>query len=245
MFHAPRITQQATEPMQRCVAPELLDELPPADPRAVRARRDLKRVNTLMGHARIMARALPSASDGNDSRRIVELGAGDGSFLLRVARRLGAGWRGTRALLLDRLSIVAPETRRRFEAQDWNVELLPADAVAWLASPDACCCDAMIANLFLHHFSEAQLRAILAGAARRTRVFVALEPRRSGRSLFFSRLLWLVGCGHVTRYDACISVRAGFAGRELARLWPEGDDWVRDERDVGSFSHLFIARRQE
>ena len=103
----------------------------------------------------------------------------------------------------------------------------------------------MLANLFLHHFSEAQLAGMLAAAASQVRVFLALEPRRSGRSLLFSRLLWLIGCNRVTRYDAPVSVRAGFAGNDLSQLWPAGEGWALRERPVGSFSHLFIAQRRE
>ncbi len=44
--------------MKRRVTGELLDELPPADPRAVRSREDLLRVNGWMGNQGIMARAL-------------------------------------------------------------------------------------------------------------------------------------------------------------------------------------------
>src|SRR5436190_16442240 len=44
--------------MQRHVEPELLDELPANDPRALRSRKDLERVNAWMGHSRIMARQL-------------------------------------------------------------------------------------------------------------------------------------------------------------------------------------------
>ena len=72
--------------MERCVKPELLDEMPPADPRAMRSRDDLQRVNAWMGNCGIMTRALRSTCQGLRKRRMVELGAGDGRFLLRVAR---------------------------------------------------------------------------------------------------------------------------------------------------------------
>ena len=42
----------------RVLEPEWLDELPPQDPRAVRSRADLRRVNWLMGNARLIARVL-------------------------------------------------------------------------------------------------------------------------------------------------------------------------------------------
>ena len=102
----------------------------------------------------------------------------------------------------------------------------------------------MTANLFLHHFPEAQLAELLRAAARLARVFIAVEPRRSARVLFFSRLLGLIGCNQVTRHDAPISVRAGFAGHELSRLWPAGQGWSLQERPAGWFSHLFIAQRE-
>ena len=44
--------------MNRIVEPELLDTLSPADPRAIRSRRDLRRVNAWMRNPVIMADAL-------------------------------------------------------------------------------------------------------------------------------------------------------------------------------------------
>jgi hypothetical protein len=231
--------------MERCVEAELLDELGPADPRAVRSRADLQRVNAWMGNCGIMTGALRSTCQGLKGGRLVELGAGDGRFLLRVARRLFPGWQGTRAVLVDRVKIIAPETRQGFAALGWRTEAVEADALAWVAQPGARAWDAMLGNLFLHHFHEVQLAGLLRAAARSARVFVALEPRRTARGLFFSRWLGLIGCNQVTRHDALVSVRAGFAGQELSRLWPADPGWTLEERPVGWFSHLFVARRRE
>jgi SAM-dependent methyltransferase len=231
--------------VDRSVKPELLDNLPPADPRAMRSRRDLQRVNAWMCNSETMARALRSTCNGGMSRRLVELGAGDGRFLLRVARRLAAGWQGASVVLLDRLKVVSPETCRDFETLGWHAEVVQAEALAWLPRQAAPVCDVTVANLFLHHFPEAQLAALLREAARLARVFIAVEPRRSALSLLFSRLLWLIGCNQVTQQDAPVSVRAGFAGTELSRLWPAGDDWTLQEGPAGWFSHLFIAQRRE
>jgi hypothetical protein len=231
--------------MQRCVKPELLDELPPQDLRAVRSRKDLQRVNGWMGNRGTMARALRSTSNGRMSRRLIELGAGDGRFLLRVAGRLSAGWQGTSAVLLDRLKIVSPETRQGFEALGWRAETVQAEALDWLKQPEAPTWDVMVANLFLHHFHEAQLAGLLRAAAKQARVFIAVEPRRSELSLLFSRLLWIIGCNEVTRHDAPVSVRAGFAGHELSRLWPAGEGWTLQEHPARWSSHLFIAQRRD
>jgi hypothetical protein len=231
--------------MERTVNPELLDALPPTDPRAVRSRKDLERVNAWMGHCGVIARALRSACPVRTARRVIELGAGDGRFLLRVARRLSSGWNNTSAVLLDRLKVISPETCHGFAALGWRTEVVQAEALVWLAQPAAPACDVMLANLFLHHFHEAQLAELLRGAARQARVFIAAEPRRSPRSLLFSRLLWLIGCNRVTRHDAPVSVKAGFTGSELSRLWPDGQGWTLQERSAGWFSHLLIAQRSE
>jgi hypothetical protein len=231
--------------MQRRVTRELLDDLPPADPRAMRSRDDLLRVNAWMGNRGIMVRALRLTCPGRKARRIVELGAGDGRFLLRVGRRLVPEWQDTSAVLLDRQMIVSPETRRGFETLGWRTESIEMDALDWLAQPAAPVCDAMFANLFLHHFREIDLAGLLRETARSAQVFVAVEPRRSTWNLIFTRGLWAIGCNQVTRHDAWVSVRAGFTGHELSRLWPADQKWALQEGPVGAFSHLFIARRME
>jgi hypothetical protein len=77
--------------LRRTVEPEILDQLAPDDPRALRARRDLARVNAVMLQDRIIARALLKYS-ATPPRVFVDLGSGDGKFTLRVARHLAAHW---------------------------------------------------------------------------------------------------------------------------------------------------------
>ena len=137
--------------MDRRVEPELLDELPAADPRAVQSRRDLRRVNAWMGNTRIMAHALRSAFDRPSRPRLVELGAGDGTFLLRVAQRLARDCGGATTLLLDKKDLLGPDTRHSFQRLAWNAETVASDVFDWLRQPVAEPWDAMIANLFLHH----------------------------------------------------------------------------------------------
>src|SRR5258706_4297720 len=188
--------------MDRRVEPELLDELPPEDSRAIRSRNDLRRVNAFMGNPKIMAAALRAAFEGKAARSIVDLGAGDVRLMLEVARRLSPAWNGTDVTLLDRQSILSPTTRKDFETLGWQAEVLKADVQDWLRQPVAQKPDAIVANLFLHHFRNPQLIELLRQAAGRTKVFIAVEPRRWAWSLVFGRLLWLIGCGPVTRRDA-------------------------------------------
>jgi hypothetical protein len=225
--------------MKRQIEPELLDELPADDPRAMRSRQDLRRINAWMCNTRIMTRTLRSTAQSHSPRKLVELGAGDGTFLLRIAQKLGDGWNGTEAVLVDRMGIVAPETLREFENSGWRAKVVSADVFDWLKHYEPC--DIMIANLFLHHFSDAKLAGLFQQAARNIRAFIGIEPRRWMWSVFFGRLLWMIGCNDVTRHDALISIRAGFAREELSALWPRNGPWILHERAENFSSHLFVA----
>jgi hypothetical protein len=233
--------------MERVVEPELLDILAADDPGAIGSRRDLRRLNAWMGNAGLMAAALRTALGGRMPACLVELGAGDGGFFLAVARRLAGVASGrqtnSKLVLLDQQDLVQPATHRQLQALGWQTEVVKANALEWIKQAGGEPCDAMVANLFLHHFSDSQLASLLLEASRRTQVFIGLEPRRSWWASAFSRLVWLIGCNRVTQHDAAASVRAGFDGRELTRLWPETKGWCCQENKAGSFGHLFIAQR--
>ena len=231
--------------MERIVLPELLDVLLPQDPSALRSRRDLRRLNAWMGHPRLMARLLKKHLIHPDARHVVELGAGDGHFLLAVAERLRGQWPGAQATLVDQLDALDPQTHGQFNRLGWRVHAETAEASEWLRKSSPNTSGAVISNLFFHQFETAQLAAVLRLAAASSRLVVALEPRRSWLPRVCGRLLWVIGCGPVTCHDGHISVRAGFSGHELSALWPDKDNWELTERAVGLFSHLFIARRKD
>jgi hypothetical protein len=228
----------------RRLEPEWLDELPPADPRAAASRRDLGRLNAVMRNARTVARVLRAAFGARAPSRLAEAGAGDGRFFLSVAQCLAGVWPGSSVTLVDRQKIVAPGAGEELRALGWTVEIVQADVNDWLDSTTAPAWDAVVANLFLHHFADADLARLLRRLASRTQVFIAIEPRRSAWTLAWSRGVGLLGCNPVTRHDAPASVRAGFAGHELTRLWPADATWSLEERSAGWFGHLFIARRK-
>ena len=229
--------------MKREIEPELLDELPADDRRAIGSRRDLRKVNAWMGHARIMSRVLAGAFSDRSPRSIVELGAGDGTLLLGLANRIASRWKPLRVALVDRQRLLSSRTKAEFEALSWHVESLETDVFDWLQRPNPEHSDVTIANLFLHHFTEDDLRRLLRHAANQTGLFLACEPRRVNFSLRAAGLLWLIGCNDVSRHDARISVRAGFVEDELSALWPVDNGWRLMERQAGLFSHCFVAQR--
>jgi hypothetical protein len=228
--------------MNRDVQPELLDELPHDDPAAIASRRDIARLNRTMGNECAMRDLLLRATGTRTPRRIIELGAGDGKFMLGLARKLSAHWRCVQVVLVDRKDAVPPGLQQEFKAFGWDVEVVVADVFDWLKKPEARA-DAMVANLFLHHFKEKELARLLALAAERTSVFAATEPRRSTLALASSRMVGFIGCNAVTRHDAVASVRAGFAGNELSSLWPAKAEWRLEEQRAGMFTHAFLATR--
>ena len=230
--------------MPRIVQPELLDLLPPNDPKALGSRQDLRRLNRIMGHVKIMAQqleALPSVKPF----QLIDLGGSDGTFLLEVAEKLGR--RNPAALvqatLVDRSPVMPPDMVERFAKFNWQLRAVTADALDFLRDAFAEV-DVMIVNLLLHQFDDESLRELLALASQRTRRFIAVEPERGGAPRFLSGLVGLIGCNSVTRHDACVSVEAGFCGRELTAFWPKGPHWKIEERRVGWVNHIFVAQRK-
>jgi hypothetical protein len=240
--------------MSRVVTAETLDELDPADPAARHSRRDLVRVHRAMGTRSIVLRgwrALVSTQRAGAPLRILELGAGDGSLLLGVARALAPRWPQVELSLMDRQDIVTPATLAGFAEVGWSARVQRADVLAWAArTPDAAQClpaprwDLISTALFLHHFDGGELDLLLAAAAARCDRFFACEPHRSWLALAGSHLVGAIGANAVTRQDAVLSVRAGFRGCEIAARWPQtGQQWQTWESAAGLFSHCFSARR--
>lgn len=240
--------------MPRVVTAETLDHLAPADPAARRSRRDLVRVHRAMGTRSIVSRgwrALVSKQRAGAPLRILELGAGDGSLLLGVARSLAPHWPRVQLSLMDRQDLVTPATLAAFAAVGWSAQVQVADVMAWAARPlDAAWgtptprWDLITTTLFLHHFEGAELDLLLAAAASCSDRFFACEPSRSWLALTGSHLVGAIGANAVTRGDAVLSVHAGFCGREISARWPQaGHRWQLRESAAGLFSHCFSAQR--
>lgn len=239
--------------MPRVVAAETLDHLAPDDPAARRSRRDLVRVHRAMGTRSIVSRgwhALVSSQRPGAPLRILELGAGDGSLLLGVARSMAPRWPPVQLSLMDRQDIVSPATLAGYAALGWSAQVEVADVLAWAALPDGATpgpsarWDLITTALFLHHFKGQELGLLLAAVAARSDRFFACEPSRSWLALAGSHLVGAIGANAVTREDAVLSVHAGFRGGEISARWPQaGHRWQTRECAAGFFSHCFSAWR--
>ena len=249
--------------MARVVAAETLDGLAADDPAAVRSRRDLQRIHRVMGTQRILLGALVdlgTARPGAAPLCVLELGAGDGSLLLGVAEAMHSKPATTRPSrrvelsLLDRQRLVAQSTIERYAQAGWTATACVSDVAQWVAGgaqsqPQGSAgtpsrWDLILANLFLHHFECSELAAMFGAIAARCERFFACEPRRGWAALAGSHLVGALGANAVTRGDAVLSVRAGFAGQELSALWPAPHTaWRLREYSAAPFSHCFEATR--
>lgn len=247
--------------MPRIVEPEWLDQLSPDDPSAIASRADLRRINRLMGHASQISRLFFNHTETPmwDGRRlrIADLGGGDGTLLLRLAREWSARGIRAEADTLDARSAISPGTVDAFSRLGWSLHAKTTDALHWARSwangmevageRKPLPYDLILCNLFLHHFKEAELAGLLAGIARATSLFIACEPQRSSFGLWGVRGLRLIRCSAVTLHDARASVHAGFAGEELSRLWPQeshrsqASAWRLTE-GKRFFTHYFVAQ---
>jgi hypothetical protein len=210
----------------RVVSPEILDHLAWDDPEAVRARRDLRFINWVMGNERWICRAVTSRP-GIAARGIVELGAGDGTLAAKLAR------------LLPEAAVTA-----------WDLAPRPAGLearVAW-RQEDISMAETvgsggiLVANLFLHHFEADVLRALGARCGAFD-MLVLCEPDRCRRAEWLSLGLW-PWIGRVTRHDMPVSIRAGFAVGELPALLGMGaEDWQVREWSTWRGARRIVACR--
>jgi len=185
---------------KRVVIPELLDHLPHDDPDARRSRRDLRRINRLMGNERWvcrMVRRFPEAV----GRGIVEIGAGDGALCGKLAR------------LFPQARVAAYDLAPAPADLDSRVEWRRGDIFAAPAPEPG---GILVANLFLHHFEKDSLAA-LGRWFEMFEVLVFNEPDRARLPHFLGGLMhpWI---NRVTRYDMHVSIRAGFAAGEIPGL---------------------------
>ena len=229
--------------LQRRVQPELLDALPSEDARARRSRADLRRLNRIMRSVPIALSALDRVAQNAPPHSILELGAGDGSLMLDIARHRATRWPDVAVTLLDRQSTVETKTLERIRALGWWPGVIKAEVWDWLAQGHDGVWDIIVANLFIHHFASDELPRLFQGIAAHTRAFFCCEPRRSGFALASSHLVGLLMMGPVTRKDAVLSVRAGFRGNELHSLWPADGGWKVHEYSGAPYSHCLLAWR--
>ena len=183
----------------RVILPEILDSLDPADPRAIRSRRDLRWIDLYLGNSRWIVSRLRNQTPAPG--HILEIGAGEGG----LCRKINAALSPATVTGLDLLGRPAS---------------LPGD-IGWVSGDffqtlPGLGADACVGSLILHHFPDRALRE-LRGSLRAFRALAFCEPLRARLPLVFSTLSSPF-VGEVTRHDMPASIRAGFRPGELPAL---------------------------
>jgi SAM-dependent methyltransferase len=228
--------------LPRLVVPEFIDQLPADDPGAIRIRQDLDFINSVIPNVRLVADALAERFP-QGPRTIMDIGCGNGAFMLKAAQRLSPRWRNVTVRLVDQQALISDDTRAAFAALGWTAEPVAADILEYLRQPHAPQPDAIVANLFLHHFPQDALATLLGLIANATPYLIACEPRRAKLSLRIGQMAWLGGLSDLTCHDVATSVWAGFKGHELSALWPDDGTWTLREFQSWPFVHGFVAQR--
>jgi len=183
----------------RVIIPEILDSLDPADPRAVRSRRDLRLIDLFLGNSRWIVRQLKKQTP--PPARVIEIGAGEG----RLCQKIQTARPSSTVTGLDLVQRPASLPRR--------IQWIDGDFFQTLPKTEA---DACAGSLILHHFSNEALRD-LGARLQSFRSLVFCEPLRSRLPLFLSMLSYPFA-SEVTRHDMPASIRAGFRPGELPAL---------------------------
>ena len=214
--------------MQRRLEPELLDSLPPDSPEALHSRRDLRLVNRAMGSAPWFEKTL--ARHARPGERVIDLGSGTGELAARL--------RSAAPVVIDGIDRI-PQPAGWPAQAGWHQSDILA-FTGWDAY------DIVIGNLILHHFDDAQLRALGEAIRPHARMLIFSEPTRRQ----FNQWVWnvtapLCGANHVTRHDGRVSIAAGFIGDEIplalgldASVW----SWNISYSWIGA--HRLIATRR-
>lgn len=223
----PSHSGRATPGPARSVQPEMLDALPEDAPDARASRRDLRIINRLLGSTAWFRRVL--RAHHRPGERILEIGAGTGE-LGRTLCAITPDCAG-----LDRIG----RPRDWPQSAAW-IETDVREFAGWGDYP------IVIGNLFFHHFDREELAQLGARLNAHARVIIASDPLRARRTeRLFSWLGPLMRANPVTRYDARVSIAAGFRGDELPRLWqldPAVWGWRAQETWRGS-SRIVAEKR--
>jgi hypothetical protein len=177
----------------RKLTPELLDQLPHDDPGALRSRADLRRINFFMGNERWIASMIPAGT-----RHITEIGAGDGHLLSHLACEF------------PQAEITAYDLAPRPAHLPSSVKWTQGDLFTQAPPAHG---GTLIANLFLHHFTDPQLRDLGEWMCGFDTLLIN-EPLRARLPLLLGKLATPF-VHPITRHDMRVSIEAGFQKGEL------------------------------
>ncbi len=215
----------------RSTDPEIMDNFQGTPETLQSVLDDINNVNRILGGNKITVAAVDRLLDANPRERytIVDVGCADGSMLRALA--LLCRKKGVTAdfLGLD-LSVDALELARAASKDFPEIRYREQD-VLQLSEADFTC-DILVTTLMTHHFTDGDLRVLLAQFARLTDIAVVNNDlHRSALAFYLFKAFSIFFIRTPTaKIDGLISIRKGFKKRELlafAKALPQMDHKIK------------------
>jgi 2-polyprenyl-3-methyl-5-hydroxy-6-metoxy-1,4-benzoquinol methylase len=188
---------------KRRIAPELLDHAPAEEARSNLAQ--IVRLNEPFGGHSVLRKTLAQVVNGNRAFTLLDIGAASGDTAKLISQIYPAAC--VSSLDLNPVHLAdAPQPKLLADA--FHLPFKPASF------------DYVFCSLFLHHFEDVQVSALMAGfyrIARRALLVSDLE-RHILPYLFFPATKPFFGWTSITMHDGMCSVRSAFRAGELRQL---------------------------
>lgn len=204
----------------RATETELLDQ-PDFDPAlAAASYRFMERINGRFGGIQVVRRFLAAEMAGHRTDalplRILDIGSGSCDIPLAVSRWARGRGISLRITCLETARSAADLARRQLaRAGDPAVHLLQEDVFNHQPAEPY---DYAVASMCFHHFSDAQILALLQRLRGFVRSSVLINDLRRSRLASLAARVPLVGAPAGVRHDALLSIRRGFKISELKAL---------------------------
>lgn len=201
---------------ERIYEEELLDAGAGTDEDVAGSLSDLRRVNRLLGGTRVVLRALESSMSLRPADKLSLLDVGTGSADIPEAVLRWSAERGIKArvaaLDISERNLRVARTRLGISR---DIELVRGDARELPFAPRSF--DFVTASLFLHHFSDDDVVALLRAFSQvAKRTLIVNDLVRNLVPYYFIRVVGsLFATSFLTRNDGPVSVLRGFTAAEL------------------------------
>lgn len=169
-------------------------------------------LNRLLGGDQVVFNALESVGEFQDFNTIVDIGTGSGELLAKLSTRYNAkiiGWEANPSIV---------ELARKNVESCPSVSIIEEDVFSQKFQDQTQ--DVLLASLFLHHFSEAEIIDLLLIAKKNTRKAIIINDLHRSMLAYnlFRFVTFITNSCYTTKHDGKISILKGFTKEDWARI---------------------------
>lgn len=224
--------RDTTKMLQRKLSTEFFDQHDPSHREAIQSRKDLGRINFLMGNFRWFKQQFSRMDLLGEHCVDLGAGAGDlGRYLYDQA--------------LGEFFVTGVDFLPRPLGSNWpsQWDWCQGDLCAFEGWEEV---DVCLANLTLHRFTNEQLAELGSKIKRNCRAVLVCEPARRRIHQWEAFGLNLLGVNHMTYHNTHVGIEAGFLGNELSEcLGLEATKWDIDCRTTALGAYRMVAVKKD